>query len=373
MRYLTVNLPKKQRVLRLIGSLLIICVICLSSLNLHAFAAGGIEFSDLMQLAGYIKTNKVTMGDGTMMSGDTDFTAYQSNRTANTQTADFVSPTATSDGESVGSLTSSDIPSWAMLNGLAAYHGKIASDYPTVKRCCATASQIIETFKEQSKYNKACNDIRGIGWSYDPETETITPTASGDEYKLGKALTKFKSTAANASATNAFDSIYDNGNWNPEAGVAGDFMNSVFSVVNVIFYCVSNLMIWFFLAQTGLDMLYIIAEPVRPFIEPRNGGGSSGGFGANNGEKFSLSKIHIPICSHAVQAACGESGGGLGGNQASGSGNNAFIKYAIARFPVLICCAVYLILVTMGYWPKLIGWISQFAVQIIDAIMNIGK
>ncbi len=376
MRYLTTNLSKKQRMLRLIGSALVACVMCLSLLNLRAFAAGGIEFTDLMQLAGYIKDNNVQMTEvnGVMsltanINGSSiSFTEFQTNKTGDSKTVDFKAPTT--------AISKEGIPEWGTLVNLAAYHGKIASDYPTIKRCCATASQIISTFKEQSKYNKACKDLRDLSWTYDPSTEAITPTASGDEHKLSKAITKFKSTAANASATNAFDSIYDNDNWNPEAGVAGDFMNSVFAVVNTIFYVVSNLMLWFFLLQTGFDALYIIAEPVRPFIEPRergSGGGIGGGMN-NGGSKFSLSRIHVPICSHAVQTACGESSGGIGGNQAGGgSSGNAFFKYAIARFPVLLCCAVYLILVTMGYWPKLIGWISQFAVQIIDAIMNIGK
>lgn len=384
MNYLAVNLLRKQRILRVIGSMLIVCIICLSMLNVRAFAATGIEFGDVMQLAAYLKDNdNLNSGDGGSSiseSGTNNNNDDDKNNNDGQQSGDInLSNYISNGGEGVTdlsapstSLTQADVPAWSDLVILASYSGKIASDYPILKRCCSTASQIVAAFGEQSEYNKACKQLKNINWTYDPVVEDFTAVASGDDRSLEKALTKFKSSAANATATNTFGSIYDGDNWNPQEGVAGDFMDSVFSVVNVIFYVVSNLMLWFFLLQTGFDILYIVAEPVRPFIEPRDGNGGGGG-GQNNGGKFSLSRIHVPICSHAVKSACGAEGG-LGGNQAGGgSAGNAFTRYAWARFPVLICCAVYLILVTMGYWPKLIGWVSQFVVQIIDAIMNLGK
>lgn len=373
MNYLAVNLSRKQRIFRITGSMLIICIICLSMLNVRAFAATGIEFGDVMQLKAYLEANSYAVDDdGNVTIKKQSFTSYQSN--GGEGMSDLSEPTISTDsnGATTGILTQTDIPTWSQLNTLAEYSGTIASDYPILKRCCSTAYQIIAAFGEQSEYNKACKQLKAISWTYNPDTEDFTAVASGDDRSLEKALTKFKSSAANATATSTFGSIYDSDNWNPQEGVAGDFMDSVFSVVNVIFYVVSNLMLWFFLLQTGFDILYIVAEPVRPFIEPRDGNGGGGG-GQNNGGKFSLSRIHVPICSHAVKSACGAEGG-LGGNQAGGgSAGNAFTRYALARFPVLICCAVYLILVTMGYWPKLIGWVSQFVVQIIDAIMNLGK
>lgn len=368
------NVTRSQRGMRLLSSILAVCVIAFTMFTatcIPASAAGGIDFEGVMQLAGYISANSATKD---MFKSDT--CKYFENGKEGVD--DWSEPQAASGTgenakENQSKLTSSDIPPWDVLIAMSEAQNKIASDYPVVKRCCATASQIVNTFREQPSYKKAIGDLYTIGWTYDASQREFTVTAGGDQHKFDNALRDFQSSAASNAADNAFGDIYDSQNWDPNAGVAGDFLQSVYGVVNTLFFAVANLMLWFFLIQTGFDALYIIAEPVRPFIGPRNG--SSGGGSLNNGgDKNILSKIRLPICSSAVEQACNGNGGGIGGNGAGGaSAGNAFLGYAIKRFPVLICCAVYLILVTLGYWPKLISWVSGFAVTLIDFIMRIGK
>lgn len=364
---------RSQRSSRVLCAILIFALVVFTTmvpLSISAYAAGGVDFGDVMQLGAYIKQAKGTNNTSI------NFSQYTSNVVASTTSntsggnsspADWKAPTA-------NDLDSSDIPSWDILVEMSKAQNSIASDFPTVKSCCATASQIVNIFGESANYNQAIGKLRTIGWKYDATNKSFRPDAGGDQKALDDALGKFKSSAASAAADNAFGDIYDAQNWDPNAGVAGDFLQGVYGVVNTIFYAVSNLMLWFFLLQTGFDSLYIIAEPVRPFIGPRNSS-SNGGFnnGGGNGKGNILSKIHIPICSSSVEQAC-NGGGGIGGNGAGGaSQGNAFASYAIKRFPILLCCAVYLILVTLGYWPKLISWVSGFAVDIIDFIMRIGK
>ena len=352
------TVSRKERIMRLCGSVLMVLCLLTSMFTMPAYAAGGVTFDDVMQLAGWIKTNNAT-------------TAFENKYTKNNATSgtsvDDWTETTQKD------LKHTDIPTWSVLVSMANEQNNIASDFTLVKRCCATASQIVNTFRDSAAFNDALKDVNSDYWVYDSTTHTLTPNAPGDQHKLDNAVGKFKSAAASAAADNAFGDIYDAQNWDPAAGVAGDFLQGVYGVVNTIFFAVSNIMLWFFLLQTGFDALYIVAEPIRPFIGPSKGS-SSGGLGNNGSGGNILSKIRLPICSTAAEQACGGGGGGLGGNSAGGaSAGNAFFSYALKRFPVLLCCAVYLILVTLGYWPKLISWVSSFAVEIIDFIMRIGQ
>lgn len=377
----------QRRSSRLLACLLAVMVLCSSMFVQHAFAASGVAFEDVLSLTAYaissgdcgVKLGSVNANTG-VYSVDTstgwkDFVVdktFNSNR--NYKNNNPSEQTTTTPDWTVANLdlNATNIIPWNILVSLANAQNNVASDYPNLKRCCATANQIVSTFKTEAEYNKALTDVKNISWTYDSSNNTLKADAPGDQHKLDNAVSSFKAAAAGAAANNAFGSIYDSQQWNPSEGVAGDFLQGVYGVVNTIFFVVSNLMLWFFLLQTGFDALYIIAEPVRPFIGPKTGNG--GGMGINNGGQgnFFL-KIHIPICSHAVEQAC-NGGGGLGGNNGGGaSAGNAFFSYALKRFPVLLCCAVYLILVTLGYWPRLISWVSQFAVQIIDFIMRLGQ
>lgn len=370
------GVARKQRILRIGISMLMILYLFATTFSLTtitASAAGGVEFDDVLQIASYLKMNSVGT-DGAISIGDLGET-YSSN----TNTTDdsggskkSVEDWKTPDLDDDKLVTKEDIPTWDQLTKLAGYQNKIASGFPNVKRCCTTASQIVNTFGESTAYQKATADLKGLSWTYEPTLHTLEPVSTNDQHALDNAVSKFKSSAASAAANTAFGSIYDSQNWNPSAGVAGDVLQSIYGVINVAFYFIANCTIWFFLLQTGCDVLYILAEPIRPFIAPYNSG-SSGSMG-NNGSGGFLSKFRIPICTTEVEQACNGGSGRLGGNSAGGAGaGNAFLSYGLKRFPVLICCAVYLILVTLGYWPKLISWISGFAIEIIDFFLRLGQ
>lgn len=362
---------QQRRSSRLLACLLAVMILCSSMFVQHAFAASGVAFEDVLSLTAYaISSGKCGETTGTYSNNSDDWVEFA---IGSYNTNNPTGQATTSDWTVVSlDLKTNNIIPWKTLVSLANVQNDIASDYPNLKRCCATANQIVSTFKTEAEYNKALTDVKNISWTYHSSNNTLEADAPGDQHKLDNAVSSFKAAAAGAAANNAFGSIYDSQQWNPSEGVAGDFLQGVYGVVNTIFFVVSNLMLWFFLLQTGFDALYIIAEPVRPFIGPKTGNG--GGMGINNGGQGNfISKIHIPICSHAVEQAC-NGGGGLGGNNGGGaSAGNAFFSYALKRFPVLLCCAVYLILVTLGYWPRLISWVSQFAVQIIDFIMRLGQ
>ena len=183
------------------------------------------------------------------------------------------------------------------------------------------------------------------------------------------AVGNFNAAQASSAATDVFESIYGAENWHPDTGLATEAMAVIYSVVNVIFTVVAQIIMWFFMAQSAFDLFYISFEPIRPFIGPKGSGESRAN---NNGGGGFWDKFCIPICSNAaVEAANGSSKGGMDGG-ASTNSSKAAINYIIKRAPLLITIAIYFILSVMGYWTKVIGWVADFVIRIFNFILSIG-
>lgn len=209
---------------------------------------------------------------------------------------------------------------------------------------------------------------------------TITLTLATGKYAAGQSLydSKLNTAVTNTNAdwvqraaSETFDKLYDMSEFDPNAGVADGFLSSVYKVINVIFYLGSNFIIGGFFVQTVLDAAYILYEPIRPFIGPKSASG--GGLGVNNGAgRFSLSSLHIPICSEAAAEVTGASSGGIGGGAAAASMQTAFLRYLWKRAPLLISIAIIFILTVLGYWRLVISWVASFVIKGINAIMQLG-
>lgn len=276
-------------------------------------------------------------------------------------------------GDSTATIT--DVPAWEDILKLAGVEDKELPDADTEREAYImymTARSIVNTFQTSTAYTSATDGF-GAVFQY---------TGQGDKLEAQEGKTRlfdtmqsdFAAKVASARAGSTFRDIYDMKDWDPSAGGAATVLGHIYGVVNTVFYVCSQLLMWFFILQTGFDVIYLVFEPVRPILEPR-GGGSVGGLSATNagGDAGILSKIRLPIASHAAQqAASGDSGGSQGGVNAMGS-QNIFLSYAIKRFPVIILCAVYIILVSNGYWISVIEWVAGFVVRILNFFLQLGQ
>lgn len=329
----------------------IICMMTTLAVSVTTFAAGGNSIQEIVELAYAIRAN------------------------AGTQSGDWKAPTEEST-ETFTNETIKDYLAYDKIDTLATElaNNQISSrDMPIKYRYACIASNIYKGFPNSAVYNSALTKLCAAKW--EAPLSTMTPeTTINDPNSVTKAISSFTGAIAQGTVTDAFSGTFDMSGWNPNAGVAGAAMSTMGNIVNQIFFIVSNLMMWLFMAQTGFDVLYLVVEPVRPFLTKGDGGAGLGGNAS--GSAGILSKFRLPICSSsAVEAANGgtSGGGGLGGNGASAGKSKMVITYLISRAPVLILSAIYLILVTMGYWQQLIGWIAGFVIQALDWIMTLGK
>lgn len=331
----------KERVMRFLAAVLI-ALISMFTFSMHAFAATDVTVHSLYQLTAWYNANESNIKNGG--------TKGYSNAAEAPDGEDIINPIT---WEKIGYITKMESPD-TTNSGVSSVDVRMWS-----------LAKALEKSFTQATYTKAIADLSSV-CTYDATTDTLS--ASGNKSKFDSVVSKFNANAVSQQAGSIFNDIYDMRDWDPSAGFASEALATVYSVINTIFYVGSQLLMWFFLLQTVCDGLYLVIEPVRPFIGPKDSG--TGG-GVNNGNGF-ISKIKLPIASKAAAEAA-NGGAVTAGGANNGSSGNIFLSYAAKRFPVLLLVAVYLILVSNGYWIKVIQWVAGFVVQIINFIMNIGQ
>lgn len=356
------RLDRHNRIKRMLVSgllaLLMIMTVSFSSLTVHA--ASSLSFDDIILLY-----------------------AYMCNSSNNPETGDeqvdwVLSAASDSDDNDKKVLTKASNINWTTITTLSnAYrdtqNGIDSVICPTKYKMGRVAALIVSSYGNKSKFESAVNDvIKSAGNSITVDITTGDYYVTVSEYagKMSSAVTNINSSLVAIAAQSTFDQIYDMSDWDPNEGIAADALAVVYNVINVVFYVVANLLMWLFMGQTAFDMLYIVLEPIRPFIGPK--GSSGGGLAANNGGEGVLSKLHIPICSNAAAEAVNGAGGGLGGNGAGSNSSKAAIVYLGKRAPLLITIAIYFILAVLGYWRLVISWVAGFVIKIIDFIISLG-
>ena len=270
-----------------------------------------------------------------------------------------------------------DLPEWDVFVDAAEAEASDVNQFgPDQYARYVTAVNVYNTFGNKATYDKAVEKLRGYSITYDYDADSLKPaneTTKGQQ-DLARAEDSFNSSMGAQVAENTISGIFDTQNFNPSAGAAAGFLDTFYMIVNTIFFVVSNVVIWWFLAQTSFDMLYILCEPLRPIIGPasaNNGGGfgtsqnANGGFFGYVNKAFSL----LHLCSSDVAAACGEGGGGMGMGQ-NASGSNPWMNYMKRRAIVVICVGVYLVLVSSGWWPRIIAWVAGIVTRLLGTIVN---
>lgn len=331
------SITRQQRIKRTIFSMFVTLMLVFS-LSLQVFAASSAAFSvkDVYRLGVFIQ-NGSPIGDST--------------------------------------ATITDVPSWDEITKLAAVEDKDLPDADTEREAYImhmTARSVVNTFQTSTAYTSATDGF-GAVFQYTGQGDKLE-AQDGKTRLFDTMQSDFAAKVASARAGSTFRDIYDMKSWDPSSGGAATVLGHIYGVVNTVFYVCSQLLMWFFILQTGFDVIYLVFEPVRPILEPRGGSGM-GGLSATNagGDAGILSKIRLPIASHAAQqAASGDAGGSPGGINAMGS-QNIFLAYAIKRFPVIILCAVYIILVSNGYWISVIEWVAGFVVKILNFFLQLGQ
>lgn len=271
-----------------------------------------------------------------------------------------------------------DLPEWDVFVDAAEAEASDVNQFgPDQYARYVTAVNVYNTFGNKSTYDKAVEKLRGYSITYDYDAAALKPaneTTKGQQ-DLARAEDSFNSAMGSQVAENTISGIFDTQNFNPSAGAAAGFLDTFYMVVNTIFFVVSNVVIWWFLAQTSFDMLYILCEPLRPIIGPSNGNGANGGFGTNqNADGTFLGYVGkavnlLHLCSSDVAAACGDGGGGGMGVQNANS-SNPWWNYMRRRAIVVVCVGVYLVLVSSGWWPRIIAWVAGMVTRLLGTIVS---
>lgn len=270
----------------------------------------------------------------------------------------------------------SEVPEWDVFVAAAEATTEDVVEFgPEQYQRYQNAVSIYNTFGTKSAYDKAVAKLKSYQISYVAETDELVPVndSTKGQQDLARAVDSFNSSMGSQVAENTISGIFDTQNFNPSAGAAAGFLDTFYMVVNTIFFVVSNVVIWWFLAQTSFDMLYIMCEPLRPIIGPANSGnGGLGGspMGQNAGWTAYVNKAInlLHLCSSEVAEACGGGGGGLGTNNAGGG--NPWTRYFRKRAVVVICVGVYLVLVSAGWWPKIISWVAGIVTRLLGTIIS---
>ncbi len=271
----------------------------------------------------------------------------------------------------------SEAPDWSVFQDAAEADAQTVNAFgPDQYQRYQNAVAVYRTFETRAAYERAVKKLRAYSISYNAESDELIPANSTEKGKqdLARAVDSFNSAMGSQVAEGTISGIFDTQNFNPSAGAAAGFLDTFYMVVNTIFYVVSNVVIWWFLAQTSFDMLYIMCEPLRPIIGPANSSGG-GGFGSQNAmggggwkayahKAFSL----LHLCSTDVASACGGGGGGGFGQNASNS--NPWVQYFKKRSVVVVCVGVYLVLVSAGWWPKIISWVAGIVTRLLGTIVH---
>lgn len=280
---------------------------------------------------------------------------------------------ATWDSEDVSDV--SEPPDWdTLVNASEATTDQVKEFSSDQYKRYQYAVRLYNMFGTKSAYDKAVKKLIDYGIEYEAETDSLVSSnkTTKGEQDLARAVDSFNSAMGSTVAEGTISGIFDTDNFNPSAGMAAGFLDSFYNVINTIFYVASNFVIWWFLGQTSLDMVYLMCEPLQPFIGPKNDPNAFKGLDTNNAgsvvksANFALGCLHL--CS--TEASTAYNGGGPGGNGNAG-GSNKFVTYGKLRFPVLIACGVYLVLVSSGWWPKIISWVAGWATRGLSVIVGI--
>lgn len=334
-------------------------------ISVTASAASNTDITAIVQLAYAIQANNTGMGE---INSSINNNVVIEN--------DWVDPTAANKDAVITNEGIRDIITYGNLYALStALNNSLILEQktPKLRSYAQAANAILKGFPSQTDYQTALTKLCSVSWTTTVTMRTPQPGPNTQPNAVTAAISSFTGAIAQGTVTDAFSSTFDMSGWNPNAGIAGAALATVGNIVNQIFFVLSNLMMLFFMVQTGADILYLIVEPVRPFLT--KGEGNSQGLGSNGNARV-LSRIRLPICSSSAIEAAGGGGGGLvaGGQNGAGGGKGAMVlKYLASRAPVLILGAIYLILVTLGYWQRLIGWIAGFVVQALDWLTTLGK
>ena len=359
------HVEKRTRLLRIMLSMLIIFTmfIGMAPLAVKSYAAGtSYSFDDYIMFLCYSRAGY------TVKSDFTDITNSDTSMPADLSFA------STSEYKAAASIDTEISDVWTLIHGINKLKtdGKIdAVEKPNLQKASATASMIVSS-TSKAEFTAQVKAVYDAAKNIEVDAGTGKYRAKDSAYdsKLRTAVGNFNAASASSAATGVFESIYGAESWNPDTGLATEAMAVIYTVVNVIFTVVAQLIMWFFMAQSAFDLFYISFEPIRPFIGPRDSGG--GGLSGNNGDGSFLGRVHIPICSHAaVEAANGSDKGGINGGAGTNS-SKAAISYVIKRAPLLITIAIYFILSVMGYWTKVIGWVADVVIKIFNFILSIG-
>lgn len=153
--------------------------------------------------------------------------------------------------------------------------------------------------------------------------------------------------------------------FDPTNAVTIAAMNTFTMICNTIFNTVSKALMLLFLVQTGFDVLYLVIPALQPILAPTADSGGAGGAGVHgSGKGHGLPFKFNVVSREAVEANGKGATGSVGGpNGAGGQGflqSNIFMRYLMARAPLILLAFTYFVLVATNVWTSIISAVTAF-------------
>lgn len=273
-----------------------------------------------------------------------------------------------------GSATTASFPSYAnVTDALQENLDRKKDDYTDKYNAQKVLALVTKVYPDSASYDTATKDIVTY-CTYDIQTRSLVAQniSEKEQERARNAIQSFNSGVSNAVARQQFEEIYSSDEWDPSNVAAKGMLSWFYVICNNIFYVTCQLVVWWFVIQTAFDGLYLVCDPIRPYIiSPKKTGGNTSYGSSDNSSRSVLKRLCLPICSKAVaEATSGEDSKSGSYGKGNASSSNPFVVYLVKRAPTFIMLAVYLILVQMGYWTKIIGAVASVVSSLLNGILE---
>lgn len=252
--------------------------------------------------------------------------------------------------------------------------------HTAMKACFKSSSEYTKWLKQATNAVECTTDNGSIKfWPVPKEladsSHKLKDISTLDNSTLSKAYTAYDSTAnkfnkimTRQALAEITTDVFKTDEFDPTNAFVYGAIQYFTNAVNTVFTISARVLMGGFLAQSGLDLIYLILPATGNILASQASGASGaggGGLGGAGGKGDGIGRIikwNI-VSEEAIEAqqggaaATGRSGGpNAAGGSGSGFMSNKFFRYITLRGPLFLFVAVYLVLVATNLWEKLIAW-----------------
>lgn len=201
------------------------------------------------------------------------------------------------------------------------------------------------------------------GYSID-DNETV---AAKKFAEYNSVVADFNGIMSRAGSNKLVADVYDTESWEPTNAVLLGALATFQNWCNSAFIIMARVMFYAFLAQTGGDALYMSIDFMQPILAPANAGSSTGSGSGTVKLPDWFPKFNV-VSGEAIEAA----NKGTSGTSTSGGGlmqSNTAFKYLVLRAPRIILAFSYIVLTSIGMWPRIVAAVSGLLSRALGTIV----